>query len=264
MITMIPPTEYTQIIQIKSSPETTVALLNAAEEKHSPTRKHWNAKRVYPFWKTCQDCSNPFQCLTSEQVTRNKWCKDCRKKNMGQWNKGKKQEKQECAVCKVMFYPTGQSKNRPRTACSRECNGKLRAVELVKHSHKGRAGWTDKSRESYAEKMTGENNPAWKGGVTYFRKHGNYKPIKYVRCPTEFQPMARKDGYVMEHRLIVAQAMGRPLQRVEVVHHKNHDPQDNRIENLELFATNRDHKLYEHHGTPQPIWRSSNQSTTKE
>jgi hypothetical protein len=67
--------------------------------------------------------------------------------------------------------------------------------------------------------------------------------------------MARKDGYVMEHRLVVARAMGRCLLRSEVVHHENHDPQDNRLENLALFASNRDHKLYEARGTPDPIWR---------
>jgi len=67
--------------------------------------------------------------------------------------------------------------------------------------------------------------------------------------------MARKDGYIMEHRLIVAKAMGRILKRREVVHHINHDPQDNRPKNLQLFASNQDHKLYEHHGTPAPIWQ---------
>jgi len=131
----------------------------------------------------------------------------------------------------------------------------MRGKEWAKHAHKGRAAWTKESEQSFCLKMRGQSNPAWKGGVTYFRKHGNYKPVKYVRCPLEFMAMARKDGYVMEHRLFVAQAIGRPLTRTEVVHHRNHDPQDNRLENLELFASNRDHKLYEHHGTPLPIWR---------
>jgi len=100
--------------------------------------------------------------------------------------------------------------------------------------------------------------------VTYFRKKGNYKPIKYVRCPVEYLAMARKDGYVMEHRLIVAQAMGRSLLRTEVVHHVNHDPQDNALENLMLFSSNQAHKLHEARGTPEPIWRGSNHVTTRE
>jgi len=105
--------------------------------------------------------------------------------------------------------------------------------------------------------MTGAGNPAWKGGVTFFKRKGNYanQAIKYVRCPVEFLPMARKDGYVMEHRLLVAQAMGRCLLRTEVVHHANHDATDNRLENLLLFASNQDHKLFEARGEPAPLWQ---------
>ena len=51
--------------------------------------------------------------------------------------------------------------------------------------------------------------------MTYRKRKGAYadQPIKYVRCPLVFLSMARKDGYVMEHRLLVAQAIGRPLLR---------------------------------------------------
>jgi hypothetical protein len=139
----------------------------------------------------------------------------------------------------------------------------MRARELVKHSYKGRAAWTPEAERSFSLKMTGPNNPAWKGGVTYFRKHGNYAPIKYVRCPPEFRSMARKDGYVMEHRILVAKAMGRLLLRTEVVHHDNHDPTDNQQE-LMLFRNNREHKLFEHRGTPAPIWRGSVPSIIEE
>lgn len=66
--------------------------------------------------------------------------------------------------------------------------------------------------------------------------------------------MARRDGYVMEHRLVVARILGRPLLRTECVHHHNHAPLDNRPENLALFPNNRAHKLYEAHGEPLPIW----------
>lgn len=120
----------------------------------------------------------------------------------------------------------------------------------------GRAGWTEKSMKSYAVSMGGENNPAWKGGVTIFKKKGNYKNVRYVRCPKDYLAMARKDGYVMEHRLIMAQQVGRVVLRTEAVHHINHNPTDNRIENLMLFQNNRDHKLYEHGNRDvKPLWQ---------
>ena len=139
--------------------------------------------------------------------------------------------------------------------CSRSCNGKLRGREWATHAHKGRAAWTEEAVESFRAKMSGERNPAWKGGVTSRNRKGNYAGARYVRCPAEFRAMARRDGYVMEHRLVVAQAIGRCLTRTECVHHVNHNPLDNRLENLTLFASNRDHKSFEAHGSPPPVWQ---------
>ena len=48
-------------------------------------------------------------------------------------------------------------------------------------------------------------------------------------------PMAKKNTQIKEHRANMAIFLGRPLTRNEVVHHKNGNRQDNRIENLELL-----------------------------
>lgn len=263
MTTAIPPTEFDRIIRTNSSPETIVASLNEAEATHSRLlrKPHGNARRVYPFWKTCEVCSKPFPCLNKAQATRNLTCsRECASRALSEKAKLRTYVNHHlvtiaCAVCgKKVQKPRAWLKKVAHPTCSRQCNGVLRGQEWAKYGSKGRSGWTEESRASYQSKMTGENNPAWKGGVTIFKTHGNYVGVRYVRCPPEFLAMARKDGYVMEHRLIVAKAMGRLLLRTEVVHHVDHDPTNNRPENLQLFASNSDHKRYEHRGSPAPIW----------
>jgi len=49
-----------------------------------------------------------------------------------------------------------------------------------------------------------------------------------------FYPMAKADGYVMEHRLVMAKHLGRYLQPWEAVHHKDGNRANNDLSNLEI------------------------------
>ena len=137
-----------------------------------------------------------------------------------------------CDLCAAPIYRRkSQIQRQAGKYCSRACRNKVHRAQCYGPNPK--------------KALPLEKNPAWKGGVTYKRSKGNYIGPKYVRCPKEFQEMSRKDGYVMEHRLIMAMHLNRSLQRVEVVHHKDHNTRNNSIHNLELFPNNRAHKIAE-------------------
>ena len=45
---------------------------------------------------------------------------------------------------------------------------------------------------------------------------------------------AARTGWMLEHRLVMAQHIGRPLQFWEIVHHRDRDKQNNEVSNLEV------------------------------
>jgi hypothetical protein len=203
--------------------------------------------------KICTVCGKTWQPETRYQSARNLTCsKACAGSLTSKANAGPKPDRRKrttvtCPECGTEFeIRTCRLQRVKSPTCSRQCNGKARGRDWAKHAHKSRAAWTEDSLESFVAKMSGPNNPAWKGGVTYWRKAGNYPPIKYVRAPDWALPMARQDGYIMEHRLLRAAMVGRMLSRSEVVHHRDHDPLNNAPSTIELWPSNGSHKAAEH------------------
>ena len=82
----------------------------------------------------------------------------------------------------------------------------------------------------------GENASNWRGGLRRIGTNGAYI---YEHSPDH--PNATKEGYVMQHRLVMEKNLGRHLTKAEVVHHINGNKKDNRIENLELVADRGSH-----------------------
>lgn len=80
-------------------------------------------------------------------------------------------------------------------------------------------------------RMAGENHPSWKGGRG--PAPGGYIAV-FLHVGDPLRCMAERSGRVMEHRLIMARSLGRPLLKHETVHHINGDRKDNRLSNLQL------------------------------
>ena len=70
--------------------------------------------------------------------------------------------------------------------------------------------------------------PTGEGSIS----HGYRK----VAVPEELLPLTGGERHVLEHRLVMAQLLGRALFPGEVVHHRNGDRLDNRADNLELWS----------------------------
>jgi len=86
---------------------------------------------------------------------------------------------------------------------------------------------------SKGRSVSGENHPSWKGGI--HKAPGGYV-WQMVSRDDPMASMRASNGYVLQHRLVMARHLGRPLSKNENVHHKNGIRDDNRIENLELWV----------------------------
>lgn len=80
-----------------------------------------------------------------------------------------------------------------------------------------------------------------------FHKEGLRKTRDgYIEIYSPHHPNQNKNKCVLESRLVMERYLGRFLTKKEVVHHINHDKQNNRIENLELFSSVGKHTISHH------------------
>lgn len=135
-------------------------------------------------------------------------CEDCGKERWIQFIKGEPNHK----LCKSCASK--------RRVVSQETREKLRLAG------KGRVCSQETKRKLSIIK--------WKGGR--IKTCDGYILI-WISKDDFFYPMAKKQGYVMEHRLVMAK---HPW---EIIHHKNGVKDDNCLENLELLASRGEYSL---------------------
>lgn len=91
--------------------------------------------------------------------------------------------------------------------------------------------------EAHMGLEVGDKNPSWKGGRVK-------DDDGYIFIHSPKHPYRNSHKHVLEHRLIMEKHIGRYLLSNEQVHHINGITDDNRIENLMLFANNSEHTKY--------------------
>lgn len=138
----------------------------------------------------------------------------------------------DCLTCGNAFRPWGPSAK----YCSVPCANIGRAVTSreVVCAHCGKCFKT-RRRSRFCSRSCarmGQPRPHSKPlGATWV------DPAGYVWLKTG-KRKASRPGWEVQHRVVMAEHLGRPLRAHESVHHKNGDRADNRIENLELRVGN--------------------------
>jgi hypothetical protein len=154
------------------------------------------------------------------------------------------------ALCKECGKPFQKLRSNPRVYCSWQCTtvgrgktNRKRASVVCKHCgktfevrlcHLGREGRGKYTGQFCSRACT------W----AYWKAHPEEHPS--LRNRVAFAEFINPSGYmevyvpgrgrVLQHRLVMEQALGRALEPWETVHHKNGKRADNRPDNLELWG----------------------------
>jgi hypothetical protein len=154
----------------------------------------------------CQHCEESFEGQSRRRYCCH-WCYVMARKGY----KHSEESKLKMRLARLAYNPMKGAKH------TEEAKAKMRAAYNVSHE-------------------TGERAVGWKGG-----RNVDAKGYVWIYSPLHPHNVGK---YVLEHRLVMEDVLGRYLTDEEVVHHENEDKEDNRLDNLRLFASQAEHARY--------------------
>jgi len=145
-----------------------------------------------------------------------------------------KSDRRDHVIGQPMRYVHGHNRRDPRpsvtVSCACGCGLPLK-TKMPDTPTYGR-GHHMRTRES-----RGPKNGFWKGGRVI--THQGYVAISLPQ-----HPLAYRNGYVLEHRLVWFENTGHQPGHDEVVHHINGNKTDNRFANLQLLTDSEHRRLH--------------------
>ena len=182
--------------------------------------------------KKCATCGKTFQPNTS----RSKYCSEECRRGTG-----------VCIICGKTFLLTKPTTGR---YCSLECwykdtapgrrpnhGPKRKPLEIPNCLHCGKElEWRKGRKRKFCSRKCAVTANNMKRGLT--APFGTLKMTAegYVIMKVGTNhPGSQKNGWILQHRYVMQESLGRPLRDDERVHHRNAIRTDNRIENLQVW-----------------------------
>lgn len=190
---------------------------------------------------TCEYCKKPFMLKPSLAKSRRFCCHACRVASG--------METKQTTQCPTCGKAIESYKKYPQKYCSYSCETTARNLTDQNPAyHRDISGENNpmygKGQNGESNGMYGhtrEKNPAWKGGRKT-RKDGYILVIAPENHPYAISNgRNKKTKYILEHRFVMEQHLGRYLEPSEVVHHIDENPSNNNISNLKLYSSQSDH-----------------------
>lgn len=153
-------------------------------------------------------------------------------------------QQRQCVICDAAFVTHPRAERR---TCSKQCESKwrsrvrtrleagscLRCGEVFRRRSATSKYCSDQCRMAALQEIPRRRFDGYAGSTK-----AGYRRVRIWDGNTR--------RIIMEHRWVMEQVIGRPLRRVEVVHHINGVRDDNRPANLRLYATHSEHMKAEH------------------